>query len=132
MLLCRNRTYDLPITSSDALSLKRFFKFYLSLLTRRYSEKAECSFAGVEPTTNLPITSSDALPLSTNPNPCQLSPDWLVGVGSCAVNGPYSRGGHIGQRQSISYPEPKCLGKSFGAQKLKFSIPRDSTWPPCD
>ena len=26
----------------------------------------------------------------------------------------------------------KCLGTSFGAQKQKFSIPRDSTWPPCN
>ena len=27
--------------------------------------------------------------------------------------------------------ELKCLETSFGAQKQKFSIPRDSTWPPC-
>ena len=28
--------------------------------------------------------------------------------------------------------ELKCLETSFGAQKQKFSIPRDSIWPPCD
>ena len=29
--------------------------------------------------------------------------------------------------------ELKCLGSSFGgAKQKKFSIPRDSTWPPCD
>ena len=27
--------------------------------------------------------------------------------------------------------ELECLGTSFGGQKQKFSIPRDSTWPPC-
>ena len=26
----------------------------------------------------------------------------------------------------------KCLGTSFGAQRQTFSIPRNSTWQPCD
>ena len=28
--------------------------------------------------------------------------------------------------------ELKCLGKSFCGKKQKLSIPRGSTWPPCD
>ena len=31
--------------------------------------------------------------------------------------------------QSLEY---KCLGTSFSGAKQKFSIPRDSTWLPCD
>ena len=46
-------------------------------------------------------------------------------------NEPYSRGGDIGHRQYPSL-ELKCLGTSFSGAKQKFSIPRDSTWPPCD
>ena len=41
VFLCRSRTRDLPITSSDALPLSY----------RGWSEKSECSFAGVELTT---------------------------------------------------------------------------------
>ena len=44
-------------------------------------------------------------------------------------------GGDIDHRQyRFRTPslEFKCLGTSFGGAKQKFSIPRDSTWPPCD
>ena len=38
----------------------------------------------------------------------------------------------IDNRFRIPSLELKCLGTSFGAQKQKFSIPLDLTWPPCD
>ena len=38
----------------------------------------------------------------------------------------------IDDRFHIPSLELKCLGKSFGSQRQKLSIPRDSTWPPCD
>ena len=39
----------------------------------------------------------------------------------------------IDNRFLTSSLELKCLGTSFGAQKQKISIPRDSAWPrPCD
>ena len=38
----------------------------------------------------------------------------------------------IDNRIRTSSLELKCSGTSFGAQKQKFSIARESTWPPCD
>ena len=49
MLLSGSRTYDLPITSSDALPL--IYTRLVGARIRGYSEKSERSFVGVEPTT---------------------------------------------------------------------------------
>lgn len=37
--------------------------------------------------------------------------------------------GKIFRTQSLKL---KCLGTIFGGAKQKFSVPQDSTWPPCD
>ena len=61
MLLCRSRTYDLPITSSDAPSLS--YRRLVGAKTPRYSEKTRMLLCRSRPY-DLPITSSDAQSLN--------------------------------------------------------------------
>ena len=61
VLLCSSRTYDLPITSPDALPLS-----YMRLVgakTRRYSEKIRVRPCRI-PTYDLTIINADALPFT--------------------------------------------------------------------
>ena len=61
VLLCRSRTYDLPITSPDALPLS-----YMRLVgakTRGYSEKLRVLPCRI-PTYDFPMINADALPLT--------------------------------------------------------------------
>ena len=65
VLLCRNRTYELPITISDAVPLS--YRRLVSGDSGILGKKSECSFAGIKPTSSRLPLSSDARIFSEYP-----------------------------------------------------------------